>query len=93
MSKMEIECAICLNTVKFKQQIPCLHIFCSSCITKWTQTGKNTCPLCRKVFGTFKVASRKIKMDETLNARRLRLRRVEFVPPISPEWLIAFQEI
>jgi len=46
-------CAICLNTVReTRSHVPirCGHLFHSHCIEHWKQQGKNTCPICRKVF-------------------------------------------
>jgi hypothetical protein len=53
-------CAICLNTVRETRTnapIRCGHLFHSHCIENWKKLGKQTCPVCRKVFdGTnFKV--------------------------------------
>lgn len=47
------QCAICLNdvtTTRNNQPIRCGHIFHSSCIKEWKERGKNTCPICRKIF-------------------------------------------
>ena len=46
-------CAICLNTVReTRSHVPirCGHLFHSHCIEHWKQQGKNTCPVCRKIF-------------------------------------------
>lgn len=47
------QCAICLNEVRTTRSNPpirCGHTFHSHCLEEWKGKGKNTCPLCRKVF-------------------------------------------
>jgi len=44
-------CNICLDPVRNTRQnteLPCKHLFHSSCINDWISQGKNTCPVCRK---------------------------------------------
>jgi len=46
-------CAICLSAVRETRSntpIRCGHLFHSHCIDHWKQQGKNTCPVCRKIF-------------------------------------------
>jgi len=46
-------CAICLeyyDTQYAYERLTCGHVFHSSCIKRWEQCSKNTCPLCRSVF-------------------------------------------
>jgi len=46
-------CAICLNDVRTTRSNPpirCGHTFHSHCLEEWKNKGKNTCPLCRKLF-------------------------------------------
>jgi len=46
-------CAICLNEVRSTRNNPsirCGHTFHSHCLEEWKGKGKNTCPLCRKIF-------------------------------------------
>ena len=46
-------CSICLNEVKSTRANPptrCGHMFHSHCLQGWKNKGKNTCPVCRKVF-------------------------------------------
>ena len=46
-------CAICLNEVRSTRTNPpirCGHMFHTHCLEEWKSKGKNTCPLCRKVF-------------------------------------------
>jgi len=47
------QCAICLSEVRStrnNQPIRCGHLFHSHCLEEWKCKGKNTCPICRKVF-------------------------------------------
>ena len=47
------QCAICLGEVRSTRANPpirCGHMFHSHCIQEWKDKGKNTCPVCRKVF-------------------------------------------
>jgi hypothetical protein len=53
-------CAICLNTVRETRThspLRCGHLFHSHCIENWKKSGKQTCPVCRKIFdgSNFKV--------------------------------------
>jgi hypothetical protein len=46
-------CSICLNEVRCTRTNPpirCGHMFHSHCLQEWKNQGKNTCPICRKVF-------------------------------------------
>jgi hypothetical protein len=46
-------CSICLNEVRPTRTNPpirCGHMFHSQCLQEWKNKGKNTCPVCRKVF-------------------------------------------
>lgn len=48
-------CSICLNEVKCTRTNPpirCGHMFHSNCLQEWKNRGKNTCPICRKIFDT-----------------------------------------
>lgn len=47
----QMNCAICLNTVRTTRQtkgLECGHTFHTSCISKWKRGGGQTCPLCRE---------------------------------------------
>jgi len=47
------QCAICLNEVRSTRTntpLRCGHMFHSHCLEEWKNKGKNTCPVCRKVF-------------------------------------------
>jgi len=51
------QCAICLSEVRSTRTNPpirCGHTFHSHCLEKWKGKGKNTCPLCRKLFDVSK---------------------------------------
>ena len=50
---MMSQCSICLNDMRntrSNREIRCGHRFHGRCIEEWKKKGKNTCPLCRKVF-------------------------------------------
>jgi len=52
-----LQCAICLNEVRSTRTNPpirCGHMFHSHCIEEWKSKGKNTCPVCRKIFDVSK---------------------------------------
>ena len=47
------QCAICLNEVRrSRKNVPlrCGHLFHSHCLQNWKNKGKQTCPVCRKIF-------------------------------------------
>ncbi len=46
-------CTICLNPVRVTRQntpLRCGHLFHQHCIEDWKARGKQTCPVCRKIF-------------------------------------------
>lgn len=46
-------CSICLEDVRetrSNKPSRCGHLFHGSCLKKWKEKGKNTCPLCRKLI-------------------------------------------
>ena len=50
-------CCICLNDVRATRAnhpLRCGHVFHSHCLEEWKKQGKNTCPVCRKIFNTTK---------------------------------------
>ena len=46
------QCSCCLENIYQNDSsiTKCAHKFHTSCLVKWVATGKNTCPLCRKLF-------------------------------------------
>lgn len=43
-------CAICLvefKPRKYVRRLPCDHLFCSACISKWVSDHSASCPVCR----------------------------------------------
>jgi hypothetical protein len=45
---IEKRCCICLEEMKAKTRPEeCSHVFCRTCITAWTDTFSNLCPLCK----------------------------------------------
>ena len=47
------ECPICMNTFKPNRHVrkmPCNHVFCSTCISKWVCESNASCPVCREPF-------------------------------------------
>jgi len=46
-------CSICLNEVRetrSNKSTRCGHLFHGDCLKKWQESGKNTCPMCRKII-------------------------------------------
>ena len=46
----ETPCSICQNEFRVRQyvrQLPCQHMFCSGCVSKWVTEHSATCPVCR----------------------------------------------
>ena len=51
-------CAICLDQIKVPLVLPCAHVFCVPCISRWSSSsrrmsGSATCPCCRNNFDAF----------------------------------------
>ena len=48
LEKQEIECAICLESIKYNTIIatPCAHLFCDSCLIRHIKNSEK-CPICR----------------------------------------------
>ena len=47
---MHVNCSTCLELLSPSADLssaPCGHVFHSTCILQWLETGKNTCPQCR----------------------------------------------
>jgi hypothetical protein len=43
------DCPICTSPMTSPARLPCKHVFCKGCITKWlTQPKVNNCPMCRR---------------------------------------------
>mmetsp|Transcript_15464 Transcript_15464/g.42550 ORF Transcript_15464/g.42550 Transcript_15464/m.42550 type:complete len:293 (-) Transcript_15464:90-968(-) len=50
--QLDIECPICLEDMPFGHvRLPCEHKFHHRCITRWSASRVNECPLCRQEFG------------------------------------------
>ena len=50
------QCSICLDefyarTRRYVRELPCGHLFCSKCITKWITVHSASCPTCRNRLG------------------------------------------
>lgn len=40
------ECCVCMEPINKTTEIPCNHIFCTTCLNKWLKK-QNSCPICR----------------------------------------------
>ena len=60
-------CPLCFEVLSTKPSstTPCAHTFCTDCLDKWTQTGKDTCPLCRTVCLTGSASSKGSEANPT----------------------------
>ncbi|XP_071956040.1 tripartite motif-containing protein 2-like [Antedon mediterranea] len=47
-----LECSICNGRLEDPKSLSCRHSFCLKCLENWVQTnsGKLTCPICRKEY-------------------------------------------
>ncbi len=43
------ECVVCYRNWGVNTLLPCGHLFCKTCIVKWSEHS-NTCPCCRREF-------------------------------------------
>ena len=52
MNNIIEQCSCCLENINDHDNsvTKCGHKFHTSCLNKWIQTGKNTCPLCRGIL-------------------------------------------
>ena len=47
----DLRCIVCsMIFLRPIELIPCCHIFCETCINRWQQSRRTTCPLCRSEF-------------------------------------------
>ena len=50
-----VSCGICMEETQpqagsYVPDLPCGHLFCTSCLSPWIKREKNTCPMCRMKF-------------------------------------------
>ena len=51
------QCPVCMEDImknRGTRTLPCDHTFHTSCLEQWKAQGKNTCPMCRKLFDVSK---------------------------------------
>ena len=51
------QCPVCMEDImsnRGARTLACEHTFHNSCLEQWKAQGKNTCPICRKLFDTSK---------------------------------------
>jgi hypothetical protein len=56
MNSSDIKCSVCLDITIEENTLcstNCSHQFCKSCLDKWFNTGKTTCPMCRSEITYF----------------------------------------
>jgi len=62
---IEKRCCICLEEMKAKTRPEeCMHVFCHSCITAWTKTFSNLCPLCKVEIKWLLIYKEKVDPDD-----------------------------
>lgn len=47
------QCPVCMEDImknRGTRTLTCGHTFHNSCLEQWKEQGKNTCPMCRKLF-------------------------------------------
>lgn len=77
------ECGVCLDPVKKRGLLDsCEHIFCYSCVVKWTKRSSN-CPHCKREVSMIKktdISGKKVESVQKIKKRTLRdtLDREEF---------------
>ena len=52
-AKDNTQCPICFRAFKpnlHVRRMPCNHVFCSGCISKWVCRSSASCPVCRSEF-------------------------------------------
>lgn len=61
----EMTCPICMQEMlsDCMCELPCKHIFHTTCVFKWVSENKNTCPMCRKCFMEKKSISNEIILN------------------------------
>lgn len=67
MALLQDDCAICLEGFdedgadRKAVQLPCGHVFHSDCIIAWIDSGKSTCPVCKRLINPKNKKSKKKK--------------------------------
>ena len=60
-----LECIICMDTFNNPKALPCLHVFCATCIGKHidanTKGGKYACPTCNETHTTAKAGKEQLR--------------------------------
>lgn len=84
---IEKRCCICLEEMRDKTKPEeCRHVFCRTCITAWTKTFSNLCPLCKVEIKWLMIYQVKLCPDEEGyqedQDQDLVVDRIEVVKPI-----------
>jgi hypothetical protein len=61
-------CLCCLGEFQSKDQVamlPCFHIFCEDCITKWATSGARSCGVCPACRASFEPSSFDIQFQDS----------------------------
>lgn len=66
LSQMHFECSICMESCDYKDacMLKCGHMFHSECLNSWCESGKSSCPLCRKRMTVCKISNHKLVNPE-----------------------------
>lgn len=104
---IEKRCCICLEEMRAKTQPEeCRHVFCRACITAWTKTFSNLCPLCKVEIKWLLIYKEKLDPDEEGFEEQIQedeehwvdevVDRIEVVKPVINEnisdWVESFAE-
>lgn len=97
VTAQEEDCAICFDAVELQGKLSCCsHVFCFTCIEKWSQTT-NVCPMCKARFSSISKVAKDGKALELKQVKKRDARYEDYMDEddmdqLVEEWLDVVDE-